>query len=331
MLAQSLYQRLWAEQKVLAIMGPTASGKTGLALRLAQDWPIEIISVDSALIYLGMDIGTAKPTKAELAQVPHHLIDILEPYERYSVSDFIADSEKLVAEIQGRERLPIFVGGTMMYFHALEQGLAHLPQADANLREDLQRQYQHSPHALHDKLAQVDPQAAERIHCHDPQRMIRALEVYYLTGQPLTQLQKQNHASHLGAQLIKIGLIPESRQALHRQIQQRLQTMFDQGFLQEVKQLMARGDLNVDMPAMRSVGYRQAWLYLSGELDEDSWQNKALVATRQLAKRQLTWLRKQQNMAVIDPYQMTLDERLDGLMDAIAKNLHAEGEAYGML
>lgn len=311
---------LLKNKTVLAIMGPTASGKTALALQLAEKLPIEIISVDSALIYRGMDIGTAKPTAAELAAVPHHLIDILDPAQAYSASEFVTDSKRLVDEIHQRGRLPVLVGGTMMYFHALQQGLAELPSADAEVRARLQQAYEHDPVALHQRLQQVDPVAAERIHPNDPQRLVRALEVFELSGESLTKLQARQTQQTLGWNLIKIGLIPQSRELLHQHIAARLQQMFAAGFLDEVKGLHARPDLHADLPSIRSVGYRQAWLYLNAEVSEDEWQEQALIATRQLAKRQLTWLRKEQQLNVLDPYVLTADEKLAQLMNLLHKN-----------
>ena len=305
---------------VLAIMGPTATGKTALALQLATKLPIEIISVDSALIYRDMDIGTAKPTADELAAVPHHLINILDPAQAYSASEFVSDSKRLVEEIHQRGRLPVLVGGTMMYFHALQQGLAELPSADAQVRANLQQAYQQDPMALHQKLQQVDPIAAERIHPNDPQRLVRALEVYELSGETLTALQARQSQQSLDWKLIKVGLIPQSREQLHQYIAARLQQMFAAGFLDEVKRLHARADLHADLPSIRSVGYRQAWLYLNCEIDQADWQEQALIATRQLAKRQLTWLRKEQQLNVLDPYVLTADEKLVQLMDLLHKN-----------
>lgn len=322
---------LLEQQVQLAIMGPTASGKTRLALALAQQIPLEIISVDSALIYRGMDIGTAKPTAEELAAVPHHLIDILDPAENYSVSQFVADCHRLIAEIRGRGRLPVLVGGTMMYFHALQQGLADLPAADADLREDLLRQYRLNPQALHQRLQQVDPVAAARIHQNDPQRLVRALEVHALTGQALSDLQQAQHQAAPRLNWLKVGLIPHSREQLHQAIAQRLQIMFKAGFLEEVRGLYQRGDLHEDLPSIRSVGYRQAWLFLKDELDEQAWQEKALIATRQLAKRQLTWLRKEQGMHQLDPFAYTEAQKQAWLFDLINKNLNQANQRYGIL
>ncbi|HEY9018469.1 tRNA (adenosine(37)-N6)-dimethylallyltransferase MiaA [Thiomicrospira sp.] len=302
-------EKLVQHKTVLAIMGPTASGKTSLALRLAQQWPIEIISVDSALIYKGMDIGTAKPSHAERQQVPHHLIDLIDPTQSYSAADFVTDAKRLVSEILERGRLPVLVGGTMMYFHALQQGMADLPSADPGIRVRLQQQYEQDPQALHQQLKNCDPQAAERIHYNDPQRLIRALEVYEITGEPLSRLQAQQASVNWNVNLLKVGLIPASRERLHLQIQLRLEAMYQQGFLDEVRNLFARPDLHADLPSIRSVGYRQAWCYLNAEYDQTTFEQKALIATRQLAKRQLTWLRKEQGLLTLDPFELSTEQQ----------------------
>lgn len=304
-------QKLVQNKTVLAIMGPTASGKTALALELAKQWPIEIISVDSALIYKGMDIGTAKPSQLERQQVPHHLIDLVDPAHSYSAADFVVDAKQLVSEILERGRLPVLVGGTMMYFHALQQGMADLPSADPDIRQRLQQQYEQDPQALHQQLKTCDPLAAERIHFNDPQRLIRALEVYEITGEPLTRLQAQQESVNWNVNLVKIGLIPASRERLHLQIQRRLDAMYQQGFLDEVRYLFARPDLHADLPSIRSVGYRQAWCYLNAEYDQDTFEQKALVATRQLAKRQLTWLRKEQDLLTLDPFELSTQQQAE--------------------
>ncbi|WP_269763832.1 tRNA (adenosine(37)-N6)-dimethylallyltransferase MiaA [Thiomicrospira microaerophila] len=295
---------------MLAIMGPTASGKTGLALALAQRYPLEIISVDSALIYRGMDIGTAKPSEQELVQVPHHLIDILDPDQRYSAADFVADCKALVAQIHQRGRLPVLVGGTMMYFHALQQGLADLPSADDALRARLMLDYQRDSQAMHDRLACVDPQSAQRIHANDPQRLIRALEIYHLTGEPLSVLQARQVKAGWDVKLCKLALIPQDRQRLHQRIAQRLEQMFAQDFINEVALLYSQPGLHADLPSIRCVGYRQVWDYLRGEYDQRTAFEKSLVATRQLAKRQLTWLRKEQDVVVIDPFVLSQAQQL---------------------
>ncbi len=301
------WQALLAQNRVPAIMGPTATGKTDLALWLGERLPVEIISVDSALVYRDMDIGTAKPSPVERARVPHHLIDILDPAESYSASRFVADVAALVAEIRRRGRLPLLVGGTMMYFNALQKGLAPLPEADPALRAQLTEQWHEDPGLLRAELERVDPEAAARIAPGDPQRTIRALEVYRLTGTPLSVLQK-NTRPQVDFTLVKFGLIPHSRQALHQRIERRFHAMLAAGFEQEVRALYERGDLSPELPSIRSVGYRQMWDYLAGMYDWDTMVHKGVVATRQLAKRQLTWLRKETDLQVLDPYAQPLEE-----------------------
>jgi tRNA dimethylallyltransferase len=297
-------------KQCLAIMGPTASGKSALSMALAQELPIEIISVDSALIYQGMDIGSAKPSQQELMMVPHHLIDIIAPDKSYSASDFVEDVHRLVSEVFSRGKLPVLVGGTMMYFNALQKGLNDLPSADEDIREQLQTLWQSSPEKLHQELSQVDPEAAQRIHPNDPQRLIRALEVYKLTGKSLSDHQKSQLEGLKDFELIKVALIPEDRAALHHQIEKRFVEMLESGFEQEVKSLRARGNLHKDMTSIRCVGYRQMWSYLEGEYEFDMMVHKGVVATRQLAKRQLTWLRKEEDILVMDPYQASRSELL---------------------
>jgi len=305
-----LVEQLIKRKQCLAIMGPTASGKSQLSMLLAEVLPIEIISVDSALIYKEMDIGTAKPTQDEMSQVPHHLINTHDASESYSASEFVDDVKRLVDEIFARGKLPVLVGGTMMYFNALQQGMSDLPSANEEVREKWLTIWQDSPSALHEKLKEVDPESAERIHQNDPQRLVRALEVYELTGKTLTEFRAAPKKGLPDFELIKIALIPEDRAKLHKQIETRFMTMVDSGFLQEAKTLYERTDLNVDMTSIRSVGYRQAWLFMEGEYDYETFIYKGLVATRQLAKRQLTWLRKESNVTVIDPYQTTPQERV---------------------
>ncbi|WP_319379556.1 tRNA (adenosine(37)-N6)-dimethylallyltransferase MiaA [Thiomicrorhabdus sp.] len=308
----------------LAIMGPTASGKSGLSMLLAKALPIEIISVDSALVYRGMNVGTAKPSSAEMQAVPHHLIDTHGVDQSYSASEFVEDAYRLVEEIFARNRLPVFVGGTMMYFNALQKGMSDLPSADEAVREKLLQQWQAEPQSMHERLCEVDPQAAERIHPNDPQRLIRALEVFEVTGTPLSEFQAQPKNALKAFKLIKVGLIPEDRARLHAQIEERFMQMLEDGFLQEVKGLYERGDLNVEMTSIRSVGYRQAWLFLQGEYDYETFVHKAVVATRQLAKRQLTWLRKESDMLVLDPFQITVEQRLQAVLKTLEDEASSE-------
>jgi len=303
------------DQKVLAIMGPTASGKSGLSMALAQKVPAEIISVDSALIYRGMDIGTAKPTPEERMEVPHHLIDICLPEETFSASEFVKTVHCLVADIFARGKLPILVGGTMMYYHALQQGMAKLPSADETIRAQLAKQWQKHPDSLYEKLQQVDPKICERIHGNDQQRIFRALEVFELTGKPLSLLQQEGQGNGLTEfKLIKIGLLPTDRARLHQQIEARFKQMLAQGFIEEVKTLAKNPKLHADLPSIRSVGYRQAWAFLHKEYDEATFVEKSIIATRQLAKRQMTWLRKEQNVIWFDPFEEKRDTMLEKIM-----------------
>ncbi|HHS99525.1 MAG TPA: tRNA (adenosine(37)-N6)-dimethylallyltransferase MiaA [Thiomicrospira sp.] len=310
----NLVEKLIKNKQCLAIMGPTASGKSQLSMLLAKEIPIEIISVDSALIYRDMDIGTAKPTQQELVDVVHHLINTHDVKETYSASEFVDDVNRLVAEIFTRGCLPVLVGGTMMYFNALQQGMSDLPSADETIRAKWLQIWDEFPELLHEKLLDIDPVSAERIHKNDPQRLVRAIEVYELTGKTLTEFRAEPKKGLPEFELIKVALIPEDRAKLHKQIEKRFLTMLDSGFLNEAKALYERGDLDEDMTSMRSVGYRQAWLFLDGEYDYETFIEKGLVATRQLAKRQLTWLRKEQDLLIIDPYETNAEERVVATM-----------------
>ncbi|ALO36508.1 tRNA dimethylallyltransferase [Colwellia sp. MT41] len=272
-------------------MGPTASGKTALAMALQEALPCDIISVDSALIYRDMDIGTAKPSKAELAQYPHRLINLRDASESYSAADFCRDALAEIAEIRSNNRIPLLVGGTMMYFKSLIEGISPLPTANAEIRqaiasEALTKGWQ----AMHDQLAEIDPVSALRIHPNDPQRLTRALEVYRITGNTLTQLTQKKGAK-LSGNVLQLAITPQERSTLHERIALRYQQMIAMGFEQEVIRLKSRGDLHQDLPAIRCVGYRQMWQYLEGEIDHDEMIFRGICATRQLAKRQLTWLR----------------------------------------
>lgn len=275
----------------LCLTGPTACGKTELALELADRVPLEIVSMDSALVYRGLDIGTAKPPREIRAAVPHHLVDILEPTESYSAGRFARDAAALIDEIRARGRLPVLVGGTLLYLRALRDGLSALPRADRAVRAALDREAaEHGWAALHERLREVDPAAAARIAPSDRQRIQRALEVHALTSRPITELQNVNDGRERPA-VLALALVPESRTDLAVRIERRFDAMVAAGFVQEVERLRARGDLTPDMPAMRSVGYRQLWSYLDGECTWEAARAKAIVATRQYAKRQLTWLR----------------------------------------
>lgn len=281
------------QQKPLAIflMGPTASGKTALAIELRQNLPIEVISVDSALIYRDMDIGTAKPDNKELALAPHRLINIIDPAESYSAADFRADALKEMRQIISEGKIPLLVGGTMLYFKALLEGLSPLPPANEKIRQQIELLAKSQGwEYLHKQLSLVDPISAQRIHPNDPQRINRALEVFYQTGKSLTELN-QKKGEPLPYEVLQFAIAPEDRSILHQRIEQRFNIMLENGFIQEVEKLHQRSDLHLDLPSIRCVGYRQAWEYLDGEYDYETMVFKGISATRQLAKRQITWLR----------------------------------------
>lgn len=283
------------------LMGPTAAGKTALALELHDALPVEIISVDSSQVYCGMDIGTAKPTAEEQARAPHRLIDIRDPAEPYSAAEFCADAMREMDAITRAGKIPLLVGGTMFYFHALEYGLSDLPSADVEVRQRLSEEAVHSGWAaLHRRLMAVDPAAAARIHPNDAQRIQRALEVYEITGQPMSGLTDNRERKPLPFRPLKIVLWPQDRQLLHGRIEKRLHEMLERGFLSEVEKLYARGDLKPSMPSIRTVGYRQVWEYLTENINYSQMIEQALAATRQFAKRQITWLRSYPNVHVFD-------------------------------
>lgn len=286
----------------ILIMGPTASGKTDLALQLCEALDAEIISVDSAQVYRGMDIGTAKPDAATLTRVPHHLVDILDPAETYSAARFALDAQRLIGEIQGRGRVPLLVGGTMLYFRALTRGLSELPSADAAVRTRLEREAaQLGWPAMHARLAALDPVAGARLHPNDQQRVQRALEIIELTGMTPTQFYERARQPGFDAAVLKIGLNPPQRSELHQRIERRFVQMMERGFLDEVRCLHARGDLHPGLPSIRSVGYRQLWEHLEGSSDLASAVQRGVAATRQFAKRQLTWLRSETGLHWINP------------------------------
>ena len=273
------------------LMGPTASGKTDLAIQLYQNLPVEIISVDSALIYKGMDIGTAKPSKEELALAPHRLIDILDPAESYSAMNFREDALREMAEISAKGKIPLLVGGTMLYYKALIDGLSPLPNADEKVRSEIETKAAQIGWAeLHQELEKIDPVSAARINPNDSQRINRALEVFYLTGKSLTELTEQKGET-LPYNVLQFAIAPEDRAILHERIELRFQKMMEQGFKVEVEKLFARPDLHLDLPSIRCVGYRQMWEHLQGQYDLDEAVYRGICATRQLAKRQITWLR----------------------------------------
>jgi len=294
-----------AKPLAVAIMGPTASGKTAAALRIAQEIPSEIISVDSALVYRGMDIGTAKPTPEELASVPHHLIDIIDPLDAYSVMQFRTDTLRLVAEISARGKLPLLVGGTMMYFKGLTDGLDDLPTANAGVRAALDEEAARIGWpGMHAKLQALDPLTAARLAPNDAQRINRALEIIELTGQPMSSLLARREKPELPFDLVSFALEPSDRAVLHKRIALRFDQMLgesdDEGIVAEVARLRARGDLSPNLPSMRCVGYRQSWDYLDGKIDRAGLRETGIIATRQLAKRQLTWLRAMPDRIVVD-------------------------------
>lgn len=296
-----------AKPKIVCLMGPTASGKTGLAVELAAEHGYDIISVDSALVYKTMDIGTAKPDAETLARAPHRLIDIIDPKESYSAADFVSDAIAEIEDILDQGRKPLLVGGTMMYFNALQKGLADMPHADIALRSQLEEERERlGLEVLHEQLAQVDPESAARIHPNDPQRLLRALEVYRLTGKTMTQWWAEQQAQELPFDLVNVAVMPVDRAILHERIEARFMQMMEQGFLQEVESLYQRGDLDISMPSIRCVGYRQLWQHLAGEDSLEDAIFKGVVATRQLAKRQITWLRGWEELKVFD----SLDKNL---------------------
>lgn len=300
---------------VLCIMGPTAAGKTGLAVELVQRFPFEIVSVDSALVYRGMDIGTAKPDAATLRIVPHRLIDFLDPSESYSAARFREDCLREMEQIRLDGRLPLLVGGTMLYFRALQQGLSPLPGADPVVRARLEAQWRElGPEAMHDRLAAVDPRAAARIHRNDPQRIQRALEVYELSGRPLSAHFAERDPRVRPVSLLKLAVAPCDREVLHERIARRFAQMLEQGLIAEVEQLYRRGDLGPQLPALRAVGYRQVWQYLAGELSYTQMCERAVIATRQYAKRQLTWLRGEPDVIWLDAEAPDLLDRVRYLL-----------------
>jgi len=293
-------------------MGPTASGKTDLAIGICKRFPCELISVDSALVYRGMDIGTAKPDAETLRRTPHRLIDIRDPEESYSAGEFVRDAYREMDEIFAAGRIPLLVGGTMMYFRALTQGIAALPPADETVRRaiDAEAEERGWP-ALHGDLQSVDPRAAGRIEPNDRQRIQRALEVYRTSGKPLSVWHEDSAPQREDLRYLKIGLNIEPRSLLHERIAQRLDIMVEGGFIEELQRLRERPNLVADCPAMRSVGYRQFWHYLDGEASLEEARDKALFATRQLAKRQITWLRSEKDVFLLDPLE-------PGVIDAIS-------------
>ncbi|MGB1580003.1 MAG: tRNA (adenosine(37)-N6)-dimethylallyltransferase MiaA [Nevskiales bacterium] len=305
-----------AEKPVVFLMGPTASGKTGLAVALVERFEMDIVSVDSALIYRGMDIGTAKPDAATLARAPHRLIDILDPAESYSAARFAEDARAEIAAIHAKGRIPLLVGGTMLYFRALQKGLSRMPSADIELREQITREAQTLGWArLHARLAQVDPAAANRIHPNDTQRLQRALEIVALTGAGPSASHAQGRVAEFPWPVLKLALSGGDRAVLRERITERFKLMMEQGFLQEVQGLRARGDLGLDSPSLRCVGYRQLWLHLQGEYGLDTAIQRAITASHQLAKRQMTWLRSEADLQWLDAHGPVETEASCGLIE----------------
>ena len=316
------------------LMGPTASGKTDLAMRLCDVLPGEIISVDSALVYKGMDIGTAKPSLEERSRYPHHLVDMIDPAQAYSVAQFREDALALMGDITSRGKIPLLVGGTMMYFRVLLEGMGDLPDADPKIREKINADSEEFgwPY-IHQQLAEVDAVSAERINPNDPQRLQRALEVYRITGITMTEWRRreQENKQVFPYKLLQIAIAPDERKVLHERIARRFEQMLEQGFEQEVRVLYDRDDIRADLPAIRSVGYRQMWAYLAGEMDYATMQEKGVIATRQLAKRQFTWLRSWQDLNWI--YTDSRDEfvsREELLADLLSETLRLVKEVLNL-
>jgi tRNA dimethylallyltransferase len=304
------------EPPVICLMGPTASGKTALAMALYDALPCDIISVDSALVFKGMDIGTAKPTVEELAAYPHQLINIRDASESYSAADFCKDALKAIAKSRENGRIPLLVGGTMMYFKSLIDGISPLPEADKNIRKAIELEAAEKGWlAMHEQLQSFDPVSAERIHHNDPQRIARAIEVYRITGNTLTQLTAIK-GDRLSGNVLQFAIAPKERSDLHARIELRFKQMIEQDFKQEVIALKAREDLNQDLPSIRCVGYRQMWQHLQGDYDHDEMVFKGICATRQLAKRQLTWLRSWQNLQWL---HMEDENNLQVILSAVSK------------
>ena len=305
----------------ILLMGPTASGKTAVALELARVLAVEIVSVDSALVYKGMDVGTAKPDRETLKSVPHHLIDVIEPHESYSAARFRDDALASMREITERERIPLLVGGTMLYFKALTEGLNELPEADPMIRLVIDTMAQtHGWPAVHEKLKSVDPDTAARLEPNDSQRVQRALEIYYITGKTMRELLEKPKYVYFPYAPIKIAIIPSDRAALHQRIEARFARMLESGFIEEVRQLREDYGLESDAPSMRCVGYRQALQHLNGQTGIEAVRSQGIAATRQLAKRQLTWLRSMEDVTVFD----CLDENLSArVLEYVRRELEA--------
>lgn len=305
------------------IMGPTATGKTDLALRLASKYPLEIVSVDSAMVYRGMDIGTGKPSGELLERFPHHLVDILDPSQAYSAGQFVRDAHRAIAAIRGRGKLPLLVGGTMLYFRALRRGLAEMPQADSKVRQEIDAEAARAGWpALHARLATVDPATAARIQPNDGQRIQRALEVQRLTGKTLSQLHANTRPADPAMKFVAFAWAPRERERLYDAIERRFQQMMQAGLLEEVRRLQQRGDLHADLPAIRSVGYRQLWEHLNGRESLDSSVQRAIFATRHLARRQLIWLRAESDLQWCDTLDSGAVDQIERTIDTLCRTLH---------
>lgn len=303
---------------IIFIMGPTAAGKTDLAVECVERFGCELISVDSALVYREMDIGTAKPDAETLKRAPHKLIDIIDPSESYSAANFREDALREIQSTLSRGKTPVLVGGTMLYYKTLQEGLSELPQANESIREQLEadaRQY--GWQKMHDRLAKIDPVSAERIHPNDPQRIQRALEVYEISGKTLTEFWQAQTSQSLPYNILKIAFFPENRALLRERIALRFHHMLELGFIEEVEALRARGDLHLELPSMRCVGYRQVWEYLDGSMGFEEMKEKGITATRQLAKRQMTWLRKESSCNFYDIDQAIYQKILKNLKNSL--------------
>lgn len=304
------------------IMGPTGAGKTDLALRLAARYPIEIVSVDSALVYRGMDIGTGKPTREQLERFPHHLVDILDPSQAYSAGQFVRDALQLIGDIRRRGKLPVLVGGTMMYFRALRRGLAEMPQADPRVRQEIDAEAVRSGWpALHAQLAVLDPLTAQRIQPNDGQRIQRALEVHRLTGKTLSELHAQTRPADPTMRFAAFAWAPSDRERLYQAIERRFEQMMRAGLLEEVRALRARGDLHADLPSIRSVGYRQLWEHLSGGESLTASVQRAIFATRHLARRQLIWLRAEDDLQWCDALDSTAADQIENAVATFVRSM----------
>jgi len=296
---------------VLCLMGQTAAGKSQLTMQLAGKMPIEIISADSACVYRGMDIGTAKPSKKDQQKVPHHLIDICDPIETFSAGQFCEKTKKLISEIDARGKIPVIVGGTMLYFHLLQNGMADLPGKDDAIRKKIAVEAEKNGwEFLHKKLKAIDPASSKRIHANDAQRIQRALEIYDITGKTLTELFESQRKEKKKFDFISIILASKDKETLNKRIEKRFDQMLENGFLDEVKKLYDRDDLNENLPSIRMVNYQEAWLYLAGKYDEKEMREKAIIATRQLAKHQMTWLKRWKNATWLNGQDSNLIKKL---------------------